>query len=111
MVIDSLNGSHEASANFNRVGAVSHPVESSLGNRPSKDSSRGRSISGLFVGIVGHVLNQPGAHVLELVLQVNGLGDGDTILGDLGTAPARLNDHVAALENNPTWRRVTFGVT
>ena len=44
-------------------------------------------------------LNQLGADVLELVLKLDGLGDGDSVLRDLGAAPALLDDHVATLWN------------
>ena len=44
-------------------------------------------------------LNQLGTDVLELVLKLDGLGDGDSVLRDLGAAPALLDDHVATLRN------------
>ena len=42
-------------------------------------------------------LNQLGTDVLELVLKLDGLGNGDAILRDLGAAPTLLDDHVTAL--------------
>ena len=44
-----------------------------------------------------YYLNQLGTDVLELVLELHSLGNGHTVLGNLGTAPALLDDHVAAL--------------
>ena len=42
-------------------------------------------------------LHQVGADVLELVLELYGLGHRDTVLGDLGAAVALLDHDVAAL--------------
>jgi hypothetical protein len=43
------------------------------------------------------LLHHLGAHVLELVLELDLLGDGDAVLGDRGRAEALLDDDVAAL--------------
>ena len=42
-------------------------------------------------------LNQFGSDVLELVLEVNRFGNCHTVLGDLGAAPALLDDDVTTL--------------
>ena len=42
-------------------------------------------------------LNKFGSDVLELVLKVNRFGDCHTVLGDLGAAPALLDDDVTTL--------------
>ncbi len=44
-------------------------------------------------------LNEAGAHVLVLVLELDSLGNRDTILGDLGAAKGLLDQHVAALRS------------
>jgi hypothetical protein len=42
-------------------------------------------------------LDKLGSDVLELILELDGLGDGDAVLGDFGRPPGRLNDNVPAL--------------
>src|SRR5690606_10278913 len=56
----------------------------------------GGAVTGGVVGLGGNVLDQLGAHVLELVLQLDLLGDGDAVLGDQRSAEAAIQDHVAA---------------
>ena len=51
----------------------------------------------MLVCVVGYVLDEFGSDVLELVLQLDGLGNRDTVLGDLGAAPGALDDDVSAL--------------
>src|SRR5690606_4851489 len=46
------------------------------------------------------------AHVLELVLELDLLGDGDAVLGDRGGAEALLDDDVAALRTERHAHRV-----
>src|SRR5215210_1298972 len=46
------------------------------------------------------------AHVLELVLEFDFLGDGDAVLGDAGSAEALVDHHVAALGTQRDLHRV-----
>ncbi|KAI3480490.1 hypothetical protein L1887_57336 [Cichorium endivia] len=57
----------------------------------------GGAVTSDLVGLVGDVLDEARAEVLELVLERDGLGDGDTVLGDLGAAEGLLDDHIATL--------------
>src|SRR5690606_25703261 len=56
----------------------------------------GGAVTGGVVGLGGNVLDQLSAHVLELVLQLDLLGDGDAVLGNQRSAEAAIQDHVAA---------------
>ena len=47
-------------------------------------------------GLRGDLLDHLRAHVLELVLELDLLGDGHAVLGDRGGAPGLLDDDVAA---------------
>jgi hypothetical protein len=42
-------------------------------------------------------LNETSAHVLILVLELHSLGDGNSILGNLGATERLLNEDVSAL--------------
>src|SRR5260370_316750 len=57
----------------------------------------GRAVTGDVVGLGGHFLHELGAHVLQLVLEFDFLGDRDTVLGHGGGAEGALQHHVAAL--------------
>src|SRR5699024_63504 len=49
------------------------------------------------VGLRGHFAQHLRAHVLELVLELDLLGDGDAVLGDARRAEALVDHDVAAL--------------
>jgi hypothetical protein len=57
----------------------------------------GRAVTGLVVLLVGDLAQHLCAHILELVLQFDFLGDRDAVLGDTRRAEALLDDHIAAL--------------
>jgi hypothetical protein len=55
------------------------------------------AVAGLVAGLRGDFAHHLGAHVLELVLEFDLLGDRDSVLGDAGGAERFLEHHVAAL--------------
>jgi hypothetical protein len=57
-----------------------------------KQSSPEERDTDLVVGLGGHLAHQLGAHVHELVLELDGFCDRDTVLGDLRRT-VRLVDH------------------
>ena len=57
----------------------------------------GGTVAGHVVGLGGDLLHQLGAHVLKGVLQLDLLGDGNTVVGDKGSAELLVQHHVAAL--------------
>jgi len=56
------------------------------------------TVTGSVVGLGGDVLDEAGAHVLVLVLKLDGLGDSHTILGDLWATEGLLDQDVATLQ-------------
>ena len=78
-----------------------HAGGNSLGAFPddgvSKHGCRGRSVTGLVGGLGSNLAHHLGAHVLELVLELHLLGDGDAILGDAWRAVGLVQEHVTAL--------------
>ena len=55
------------------------------------------AVAGDVVRLLGDLLHQLGADLLVRLLELDLLGDGDTIVGDRGGAPLLLEDDVAAL--------------
>ena len=55
------------------------------------------AVAGDVVGLRRHFAQHLRAHVLELVLELDLLGDGDAVLGDARRTEALVDDDVAAL--------------
>ena len=51
-----------------------------LVNRLGKNGGGGRSVAGDVGGLARHFFHHLGAHVLELVFQLDFFGDGDSVL-------------------------------
>ena len=86
-----------ATTHVHRIAARSDVLNALGVDRPREHRRRRRAIAGNLVRLVRHVLHEPRAQVLELVLERDGLGDGDAVLGDLRAAVRLLDDHVATL--------------
>src|SRR5690606_19424343 len=71
-----------------------------------QDGRGGGAVAGDVVGLGGHLANELRAHVLELVLQLDLLGDGDAVLGDARGAERLVDDDVAALRTERHLHRV-----
>ena len=75
-------------------GDVLHPLpHQGLGQQ----GGGGGAVAGGVVGLGGNFLHQLGAHVLKGAVQLDLLGDGDTVVGDKGAAELLIQHHVAAL--------------
>ncbi len=62
------------------------------------ENGRGRgAVAGKVIGLGRNLAHQLRAHVLELVLQFDLLGDGDAVLGDARRAERLVDDDIAAL--------------
>src|SRR5580700_10220391 len=66
-------------------------------DRLSQHGRRGGAVAGGVVGLGGDFAQHLRAHVLELVFELDFLGDGDAVLGDARRAKALFDDDVAAL--------------
>lgn len=86
------------SPDFDWISSLADLVESFLSNGTSKDSCAGCSVSGLFVGVVGNILNELGANVLILVLQVDGLSYCHSIFRNLRAPPTLFNYDIPSLQ-------------
>src|SRR6185295_11881802 len=88
--VDAALEVHRVHAGGNRLGAFAHD---GLGQH----GRGGGAVAGEVVGLGGDLTDHLGAHVLELVLELDLLGDGDAVLGDARGAIALVEDDVAAL--------------
>ncbi len=62
-----------------------------------EDGGGGGAVAGGVIGLGGDFAHHLRAHVLELVFELDLLGDGDAVLGDAGSAERLVEDDVAAL--------------
>ena len=65
-------------------------------DRPGEHGGGRRAVAGERRGLVGDLVHELGAHVLERVFELDFLADGDAVLGDGRAAERLVDDHVAA---------------
>ena len=69
----------------------------------------GGAVAGNVVGLRGDLAHHLRAHVLELVFELDLLGDGDAVLGDARRAVGLVEHDVAALRTERHLHRVVRG--
>ena len=72
-------------------------LEPSLTIACGENGGGGGAVTGEVGGLRGDFAHHLRAHVLELVLELDLLGDGDAVLGDARRAERLVEDDVAAL--------------
>src|SRR5438874_11133689 len=88
--IDTALQIHRVHASGNRLGAFT--------DDRSRENGRSRgAVAGRISGLRGNFAHHLRAHVLELVVELDLLGDGDAVLGDAGRAERLVEHDVAAL--------------
>src|SRR5713226_2050911 len=88
--VDTALQVHRVHAGGNRLGAFAD-------DRGCKHGRGGGAVAGSVGRLGGHFAHHLSAHVLELVLKLDFLGDGDAVLGDAGGAERLVEHDVAAL--------------
>ncbi len=88
--LDTALEIHRVHAGGNRLGAF-------LDDRSRKHGRGGGAVAGSVRRLGCDFAHHLGAHVLELVLELDFLGDGDAVLGDAGRAERLVEHDVAAL--------------
>lgn len=83
---DGLDGSLDTAAEIHGVAAGSNVLDGLGEDGAGEDGGGGGTVTGDLVGLAGNLLDEAGTEVLELVLQGDGLGDGDTICLGYGLA-------------------------
>ena len=89
-MIDAALQVHRVHAGGNRLGTFAD-------DRLGENGGGGGAVAGDVVGLRGDFAHHLGAHVLELVLELDFLGDGDAVLGGARCAERLVDDDVAAL--------------
>ena len=72
----------DASLQIHRVHSGGDELETLFHDRGGKHRRGGRAVAGEIIGFRGDLAHHLGAHVLELVLKLDLLGDGDPVFGD-----------------------------
>ena len=93
----AAHGQVDAALQVHRVGAGRHRLGALADDRLRQHGCRRRAVAGDVGGLGGDLLQHLRAHVLELVLELDLLGDGHAVLGDARGAEALLEHDVAAL--------------
>ena len=97
----------DAALQVHRVHAGSDSLQAFADDGLGRDGGGGGAVTGLVVGLGGNVLDQLGAHVLEAVLQLDFLGNGNAVLGDGRSTEALLQHHVAAFRAEGRFYRIS----
>src|SRR5664280_2153385 len=97
--VDAALEVHRVHAGGDRFGAFRHDGGGQHGG------GRG-AIAGQIVGLLGDFANHLRAHVLELVLELDLLGDGNAVLGDARSAERLVEHHVAAFRAERDLHRI-----
>src|SRR3989449_1519920 len=97
--VDTALQVHRVHAGGNRLGAFPD-------DRSREHGRGGGAVAGSVCRLGGDFTYHLGAHVLELVLKLDFLGDGDAVLGDAGCAERFVEHDVAALGTERDLHRV-----
>ena len=92
-----VDGVVDAALEVHRVHAGGDRLHALADDRLGEHGRGGGAVAGDVVGLRGDFAQHLRAHVLELVLELDLLGDGDAVLGDARRAEALVDDDVAAL--------------
>ena len=106
-VLDNLgDGEIDAALQVHRVHAGRDRLHALTHDRLGEHGGGGGAVAGDVVGLRGDLADHLGAHILELVLEFDFLGDGDAVLGDAGRAERLVDDDVATLRAQRDLHRV-----
>ena len=97
--VDAALEVHRVHAGGDRLGAFLH-------DRGGQHGGGGGAVAGEIVGLLGDFAHHLRAHVLELVLELDLLGDGDAVLGDARGAERLVEHDVAALRAERDLHRI-----
>ena len=94
---DRGDGEVDAALEVHRVGAGGDRLGAFLDDRLGEHGGGGGAVAGDVGGLGGDLAHHLRAHVLELVVELDLLGDGHAVLGDARRAERLLEHDVAAL--------------
>jgi hypothetical protein len=106
-VLDGNGDGHvDAALQVHRVHAGGHVLGAFAHDGLGQHGGGGGAVAGEVVGLGSDLTDHLGAHVLELVLEFDLLGDGDAVLGGARSAERLVDDDVAALGTERDLHRV-----
>ena len=94
---DSLDGLVDAATDGQRVGASGDVAQALVDDDLGKQRGGGGAVTHEVVRLGGDLLHELGAHVLDVVGQLDLLGDGNAVVGDGGSAVGTLKGDVTTL--------------
>ena len=97
LLADRLGRLLDALLQAHRVGAGRNVAQTLADESLGQHGGGGGAVTRDVVGLLGNFLDELGPDLLVRVLELDLLGDGDTVVGDRGGAPLLLQDDVAAL--------------
>ncbi len=100
------HGEVDAALQVHRVHAGGHRLGALADDGMRQDRRGRRAVAGRVIGLRGDLADHLRAHVLELVRELDLLGDGDAVLGDARRAERLVDDDVAALRAERHLHRV-----
>eukprot|EP00128_Syssomonas_multiformis_P010966 Colp12_sorted_trinity150504_noHs@27325 len=93
----NINSCLDASTQVGRANASLHVLACLSVHSTCEDGGSGGTVTSLIVGLTGNILDQASTKVLELILELDVLGNSHTVLGDLGGAVSLLDHDRATL--------------
>jgi hypothetical protein len=97
VVDNGIDSGLDTATEVHGVAAGSNVLHGLGEDSTSENGSSGGTVTGEFVGLGSDILEEASTEVLELVLKLDSLGHGHTVLGDLGRAIRRLDEDVTTL--------------
>src|SRR5581483_2205644 len=94
---DRVDGKIDAALEVHRVHAGGNRLGAFANDGMGQHGRGGGAVAGRVSGLGGDFAHHLGAHVLELVFELDFLGDGDAVLGDARSAERLVENDVAAL--------------
>src|SRR5690606_11318526 len=107
---DRLHGRIDATLQVHRIGTCRDVLEAGRHDRLGEHGRGGRTVTGDVTGLRCDLLHHLGAYVLELVFQLDFLGDGDSVLRHRRRAEALLDNYVASFGTERNLDRIREGV-
>ena len=92
-----VDGLVDAATDGQRVGASGDVAQAVVDDSLSEQGCGGGAVTHGVVGLGGDLLHQLGTHVLDVVLELNLLGDGNAVVGDGRGTKRALQSNVATL--------------
>ena len=97
MIDHRFDSEVHAAFEVHRVHAGSDRLYAFVNDGRGQHSCGGGAVTGNVGGLQRHLAHHLRPHVLEFVLELNLLGDGDAVLGDTGRAESLVQHNVATL--------------